>query len=179
MNTEISMEFCPHCGEKGLENTQKSLHCPKCDFLLYKNVAASVGLILYTDDGKILLEKRAKNPRKDFLAVPGGFIDPDETAEHACIRECFEEIGLQLQESDIHFLCSAPNTYPYKSITYKSCDSYFYAKFPQNLTLQDLKLQKCEVENIEFYDVSSINHVNNLPLAFDALKSALIKWVTK
>ncbi len=43
---------------------------------------------------KVLLIKRRNDPYKGYWAFPGGFVDMDETAEHAASRELEEETGL-------------------------------------------------------------------------------------
>lgn len=42
----------------------------------------------------ILLIKRANEPYKDLWALPGGFVDMDETLIDAAKRELFEETGI-------------------------------------------------------------------------------------
>ena len=44
--------------------------------------------------GKIVLVRRGRDPEKGKLALPGGFVEPDETIEQACLRELKEETGL-------------------------------------------------------------------------------------
>ncbi|MBP5751778.1 MAG: NUDIX hydrolase, partial [Treponema sp.] len=61
--------FCPECGSKKIQtlmNGRKWL-CPDCGFDLYNNVASAVGLLILNSRGEILMEKRAKEPRKGFL----------------------------------------------------------------------------------------------------------------
>ena len=98
----------------------KKWFCPDCGFDLYNNVASAVGAIISDSNGNVLFEVRAKNPRKGFLALPGGFTDQDETAEDAVRRECLEETGIEI--SEVKYLCSFPNDYEYKNISYKTCD---------------------------------------------------------
>jgi len=46
---------------------------------------------------QVLLIKRGIEPHKGEYAIPGGYMDRDETAEDACIREVLEETGLQVE----------------------------------------------------------------------------------
>ena len=46
--------------------------------------------------GHILMVERKMEPGKRLWALPGGHIDPDETAEEACVRELYEEAGLDM-----------------------------------------------------------------------------------
>src|SRR5574344_1257689 len=76
----ISLEFCPYCGKKTLSYPKSRFWaCSECGLNLYNNVAAAVGLIFYIE-GCVLFERRAKEPKKGFLTLPGGFVDPDESA---------------------------------------------------------------------------------------------------
>jgi 8-oxo-dGTP diphosphatase len=45
-------------------------------------------------DGRIVLVRRRNEPFKDMLALPGGFVERDETVEEAAVREAGEETGL-------------------------------------------------------------------------------------
>jgi ADP-ribose pyrophosphatase YjhB (NUDIX family) len=48
------------------------------------------------DEGFVLLTKRAIDPYKGLFCLPGGHIEPNETAEAAVIREVKEETGLDV-----------------------------------------------------------------------------------
>jgi 8-oxo-dGTP diphosphatase len=66
----------------------------------YPRAALTVDAIVYVVEPEsiwVLLIKRGKDPFKDKWALPGGFIDMDETLEEACKRELFEETGLKVE----------------------------------------------------------------------------------
>ena len=167
--------LCPKCRGSGIKNVDnRKWLCQDCGFELYNNVAAAVGLIICDKEGKILLEERAKEPRKGFLAFPGGFVDPEETAEEACLRECMEELGVK--PAKLRYLCSFPNTYEFKNITYKTCDLFFEAVLPEN---QELNPQKSEVSGLNRLLIQTPEDVDAAPLAFESAKKTLKLWLKK
>lgn len=173
--------LCPECGSKKIQFIQnKKWTCPDCGFDLYCNVAAAVGLIICSPDNSVLFETRAKEPRKGFLALPGGFCNPDESAESAAKRECFEEIGFNVDGARIKYVASFPNTYPYKNFVYKTCDLFFEARLSQEEAaglLQSLAADAKEVSGVEMRNVQSQADIDALPLAFDSAKKALKVWI--
>lgn len=173
-------KLCPQCGCKSIKNiSNRKWLCSECNFELYNNVAAAVGVIIFDKDNNILLEVRAKEPRKGFLALPGGFVDADETAEEAILRECKEEIGIEIKNPK--FLCTYPNTYEYKEVVYKTCDMFFTLALPENQTLEELvsklSIQESEVQKLVVKKVSSEEDVKNLPMAFESSINTLLKFV--
>lgn len=179
--SDNKFNFCPECGGKSIEYRDgKKWFCPDCGFDLYNNVASAVGAIIYDSSNTVLFEVRAKNPRKGFLALPGGFTDRDESAEDAVVRECSEETGFAI--SDAKYLCSFPNDYEYKNIAYKTCDMFFAVKLPdacgsvENL-LKQLKNEQSEVVAFEARKIESNVDIEKLPLAFESAKRALTVWL--
>lgn len=178
-----NFNLCPMCGSKKIQNHEnRKWLCPDCGFDLYNNVASAVGIIIYDKNWNVLFEVRAKNPRKGFIALPGGFVDFNESAEEAVIRECREEIGVEINPEAIHFLCTNPNTYPYKNIEYKTCDIFFTAALPQAFkSVQDyigsLKAQESEVSAFVSYQLNTSEDVEKLPLAFESARATLLKFV--
>ena len=67
----------------------------------YPRAALTVDAIVFVKSGKetfVLLIERGREPFKIRWALPGGFIEMDETLEQACIRELEEETGLQIEK---------------------------------------------------------------------------------
>ena len=176
-------KLCPMCGSKKIENHgNRKWICPDCGFDLYNNVASAVGVVIYDKYDNVLFEVRAKEPRKGFIAVPGGFVDFDESAEEAVVRECREEIGVPVDGT--RFLCTQPNVYEYKGIEYKTCDIFFTAELPlQYDSIDDfikcLKAEESEVVAFESHRISSQDDIEKLPLAFESARQTLIRWLSR
>ncbi|MBQ3799147.1 MAG: NUDIX domain-containing protein, partial [Treponema sp.] len=161
--------YCPQCGSKRIETHRGGYKwvCPDCGFDLYCNVASAVGVVIVTPEGKILFERRAKDPQKGKLALPGGFTTIDESAEESVCRECMEETGVSPQ--NIRYLCSYPNDYLYKGIHYKTCDIFFTAELDSNVQLQ---AQEQEVTAFEWLAITSHEQVDALDLGFPSSRHA-------
>ena len=89
------------------------------------STTCATAAFLRRPDGKVLFIRRAKAPARGRLAIPGGFIDQGETAEDGLRREFMEEVGLR--PGRLTFLCSHPNQYLYKGVTYPVLDFFFTA----------------------------------------------------
>lgn len=121
---ERVLRFCPKCGsERFGSRTGKSFSCRDCGFEFYINAAAAVVALIEDDRGRLLLVRRAREPMKGTLDLPGGFVDPGETLEEALRREIREELNLDIES--FSFFCSCPNTYPYGGIVYYTIDLTF------------------------------------------------------
>lgn len=119
-------DYCPSCGSRDVYfDNIKKFRCEACSFTFFQNVAAAAAAILEYD-GKILAIKRGQEPKKGMLDLPGGFLDPEETAEDGLKREIKEELNIELGE--LKYLGSYPNIYKYKDVFYHTCDLFFYSK---------------------------------------------------
>jgi len=79
----------------------------------YRNPVPTVDVILQRDS-KVLMIRRKKDPFKDHLALPGGFVNEGETVEDAMKREAKEEISLEVEPIDILGVYSDPERDPRK-----------------------------------------------------------------
>lgn len=102
-----NFKYCPKCkAELGLKSDFAS--CTQCDFTFYSNPAPATSVLFYNDN-KVLLAKRALDPMKGYWDIPGGFIDIGETAEESALREAKEETNLDTKI--IKYLGSYPDVY--------------------------------------------------------------------
>jgi ADP-ribose pyrophosphatase YjhB (NUDIX family) len=137
----------------------------------YHNVAAATGCIITAAQG-ILFLVRAKEPAKGKLDLPGGFVEPDEGAIAGLRRECREELGWD-PGTGFSFFASFPNTYPYKGITYKTCDLFFTLHAP-GLRREDLRLDTEEIGGICFIRPSDLRLED---VAFDSTRRVLAAFL--
>ncbi len=61
---------------------------------------------IIVEQGRILLEKHAKDGR-EYWVLPGGGADVGETLSEALRRELREEIGIESETGDLAFACEA------------------------------------------------------------------------
>ena len=132
-NKESFFKYCPNCSSQNLtyQNNFK-LHCSDCDFILYHNIAAAVAII-FTYEDKILFAERNVDPDKGKLDLPGGFIDPNETAEEAACREIKEELGITISSNDLLYITTAPNNYLYRNVPYRTMDIFYECKLSSDI----------------------------------------------
>jgi len=141
----------------------KKVVCRDCSLTYYHNVAAAAAAILECNK-KIVLIKRAREPGKGKLDLPGGFVDPKESAEEALRREIKEE--LKIEVGKLKYLGSHPNIYKYEGVLYHTCDLFFYSKIDALPTYFD----RTEIEELILINPFEIPDDK---IAFESLKIGL------
>jgi len=170
MEPKHSFRFCPRCGwGRSPVRKQSYFHCDACGYRLYFNAATAVACFARDPKGRVLFIRRAKEPAKGKLAVPGGFVDFGETAEEALCREMLEEVDMQI--SGLEYLCSYPNKYHYRGLTYWTVDVFFSAKAVSG---QAVPLD--EVADVFWLKPSQVKLAK---LAFPSVRKAWKCWLRK
>jgi len=107
------MNFCSHCGSPRLEHripdgdTLPRFVCANCDTIHYQNPKVVVGC-LPEWDGKVLLCKRAIEPRYGLWTLPAGFLENGETLTAGALRETLEEAHARVVIDDLYTVISLP-----------------------------------------------------------------------
>lgn len=160
--------FCPRCGFTDIvQYTAKGMRCTECGYIFFHNTAAAVGGIIEMDGG-IVLTVRGYEPQKGLYELPGGFVDYGETLEEALTREIREELGVEVR--DLRYLCSFPNTYVFKRVTYHTTDTFFVCRCSESQGAFTLS------EEIERYEVVSPDTLANDQLAFESVGKCLREY---
>lgn len=122
---EEVIKYCPRCGSNAFKTNDigRSFKCEECHLDYYINNSAAVACLIFNPEGKLLLTRRAIEPAKGMLDLPGGFVDPMESAEAAVIREIKEELGVQV--TNAAYLASFPNEYIYSGFSVFTVDLAF------------------------------------------------------
>ncbi len=91
---------CGPCGARFPEGLAFPRRCAACGHVTYVNPVPVAVLLLPVDDG-LLVIRRAIEPRRGQLALPGGFIDFGESWQAAAARELREETGVVVDASEV------------------------------------------------------------------------------
>lgn len=119
--------YCPVCGSPNfVTNNEKSKRCADCGFVYFFNPSGATVAVIVNECDELLVVRRAKEPAKGTLDLPGGFLDCAETAEEGVAREVFEETGLEVEQCD--YLFSIPNIYPYSGLDVHTMDLFFLCR---------------------------------------------------
>lgn len=91
-------EYCSCCGGKlvvrQMEDRPRPV-CTSCGAVSYMNPAPASAVVI-VQDGKVLLVRRAMEPRRGLWSLPAGFVEIDETVRECAVREAKEETGLEV-----------------------------------------------------------------------------------
>lgn len=107
------MNYCSHCGAKVALIIPPGDHLPRhvcgaCDAIHYENPKMVVGAIAEWED-KILLCRRAIEPRHGLWTLPAGFMENRETAAQAAVRETEEEAHARVEIVGLYTLYNIPH----------------------------------------------------------------------
>ena len=100
INVVMQKRFCTYCGEPTITavpagDSRPRRVCPACQSVHYENPLIVVGCVPEYQ-GRILICRRAIEPRRGYWTVPAGFMENAETLEDGAARECLEEALAQV-----------------------------------------------------------------------------------
>jgi ADP-ribose pyrophosphatase YjhB (NUDIX family) len=113
------MKFCSECAHPVSllvppDDNRPRYVCEQCGTIHYQNPKMVIGSIPVWDhdgDTRILLCKRAIEPRYGYWTLPAGFMENNETTGEAASRETFEEAGARIELHDLFSLLNVPHVH--------------------------------------------------------------------
>lgn len=107
------IKFCNSCGAKVVHRIPEgdSLEravCDACNLVHYQNPKMVVGCLPTLGD-KILLCKRAIEPRYGLWTLPAGYMENGESASEGAAREAMEEANARVEIEDLYTVYSIPH----------------------------------------------------------------------
>ncbi|MFK7995161.1 MAG: NUDIX hydrolase [Granulosicoccus sp.] len=108
----MSDGYCTECGEPcrrqiPADDNRLRRVCTGCDFIHYENPKNVVGCLLVWQ-GKVLLCKRAIEPRYGYWTLPAGFMENEESTLEGAAREAYEEATAQCDDLRLFSVYNLP-----------------------------------------------------------------------
>jgi ADP-ribose pyrophosphatase YjhB (NUDIX family) len=107
------IRFCPACGSPRVERVVPGGDrlvrdvCAACGTIHYQNPKVVVGCLPEWED-RVLLCRRAIEPRMGLWTLPAGFLENNETLVDGAMRETEEEAGARVAVGDLYAVISLP-----------------------------------------------------------------------
>lgn len=160
------------CGSEHFEvNNFKSKKCRDCGFTYYANPCSATAAFIVNDRDEMLVVRRAKEPAKGTLDLPGGFVDMGETVEEGMVREIKEETGLDVDH--IQYLFSSPNVYVYSGMGVHTLDMDFLVRVHSD----SLAVSAADDAAEAFW--LPINEVNPADFGLTSIRNAVIRFLSE
>ena len=88
-------------------DSRERLVCVDCGFISYENPKIVVGSVV-TWGGRVLLCKRAIDPRRGYWTLPAGYMELGETVTEGAVREAWEEARARIEIDQLLAVYSIP-----------------------------------------------------------------------
>jgi len=126
-------------------------------------------------NSNILLQKRSSRkklwPNKWDVTV-GGHVEAGEFGRQTIIRECREELGIDVKESEVRYLVSSTSIYTKNDIINKHYDECYLIL--KDIEISDLKLQKEEVADVKYFSKEEL--LQRIENNYDGLTEKTVSW---
>lgn len=109
----IEVKYCNACGSAVEHRVPEGDHlprhvCPRCGHIQYFNPRIIVGCIPEWEDGRILMCRRAIEPRLGLWTFPAGFMEMGETSAQGAARETREESQADVEVGELLVMINVP-----------------------------------------------------------------------
>lgn len=107
------IKFCSHCGSEVVHRVPQGdslvrAVCDRCGHIQYLNAKIVVGCLPVHGE-RILICKRAIEPRLGLWTLPAGYMEENESVSEGAAREAMEEANAKVQIEDLYTVYSIPH----------------------------------------------------------------------
>ena len=128
------------------------LVCRECDWVHYDNPRIIVGAVCLWEE-KILLCKRAIEPRSGYWTIPAGFMEENETAEHGAAREAMEEANADIEINALLGVYSVPRISQVQLIYRADLKTPHVSAGPESAAVKFVDWDEIDWDNLAFPSV--------------------------
>ncbi len=121
--------------------------CPTCERYYDRHVVVD-GVVIKGEE--ILLIRRGIEPGKGMMALPGGYLNWNETIEEAVVREVFEETGVKTKIVHLLGVYSSPDREP------RVMQNVAVVYVLEVVDDTEMKAQESEVAEVTWYSENSL-----------------------
>lgn len=117
----------------------------------------TVYAFIINKQGNVLLQKRSENKKlwsNMWDVTVGGHVDSGEFGRQALIRECKEELGIDINDDDIKYLVGSTSINEQADIVNKHFNECYLIN--KEIKISEMKLQKEEVAEIKYFSKEEI-----------------------
>jgi 8-oxo-dGTP diphosphatase len=118
-------KHCPICATP-VEAEAGKVECAACGFVTYAHSKPTASAVVYDEDGRVLLARRAHDPQAGKWDLPGGFLEEGEHPLDCLRRELREEAGVGLADEEL--LGVWMDRYEYKRRLVATLNVYYSAR---------------------------------------------------
>ncbi len=175
-----SINFCSACGasvEQKVPEGETLLRvvCPKCQTIHYQNPKIVAGTIPEWED-KILLCRRAIEPRVGLWTFPAGFMELGESTEAAAARETVEEAHAEVRIHALFGLFSLPHASQVYVVYRAHLQNLNFKPGPESLEVELVSLRDIPWDQLAFPVIQEClsQYVNDIQAASTQTHSSIV-----
>lgn len=135
-------KHCPNCGTAvdyriPPDDNRERAVCRACEAVHYQNPLNVVGTLpVWEADGRVLLCRRAIEPRHGLWTLPGGFMELGETLAEGALRETQEEAGADVEMGPLYTVLNVVRVGQIHLFYYARLRSLAFDPGPESLEVQ-------------------------------------------
>ncbi|MGV6825897.1 MAG: NUDIX hydrolase [bacterium] len=148
------MKYCSTCGEKVILRVPRGDHlerfvCEDCGEIHYQNPKIVTGCLPVWED-KVLLCKRAIEPRHGKWTLPAGFMENAESAQQGAARETWEEACASVEVASLYTTVNLPHINQVYMMFLSRLTDLDFAPGPESLEVALFKEQEIPWQELAF-----------------------------